>query len=118
MSKTTTQTQMVSQFLTQKQLDSFKVMNNGVELGKVILAHQRKNEEYFESTSGFDDFYFILSYNKDILTITVGCIVTFSESKYILHIDIEEGLDSDVVSLIKSNIKNMCKYLGNSTSIK
>ena len=120
MSKTNTQTQLVSKFLTQKQIDSFKVMNNGEQLGKVILAGQNKNEEIFESTSGYDDFYFVLKIDKKSgeLTITVGGIIGFSESKYNLMLDPEEGLDYDIIPLIKSNIKNMCKYLGHGTSVK
>jgi hypothetical protein len=119
MSKTKQQTQMVSKYLTQKQIDSFKVVNNGEELGKVILAGQTKNEEMFESTSGYDDFYFILKVKKSgELTITVGGIMGFSETNYNLMLDTTEGLDNDVVRLIKSNIKSMSKYLCHGTSVK
>jgi hypothetical protein len=117
---TKSKTQLVSKFLTQKQIDLFKVMNNGVELGKVILTGQTKNEEMFESTSGYDDFYFILKIDKKYgqLTIKVGGIMGFSETKYNLMLDIEEGLSNDIIGLIKSNIKNMSKYLCHGTSVK
>jgi hypothetical protein len=119
MSKTKQQTQMVSKYLTQKQIDSFKVVNNGEELGKVILSQQTKNEEMFESTSGYDDFYFILKVKKSgELTITVGGIMGFSETNYNLMLDTTEGLSNDVVRLIKSNIKSMSKYLCHGTSVK
>ena len=120
MSKTKQQTQLVSKYLTQKQIDTFKVVNNGQQLGEVILAGQTKNEELFESTSGFDDFYFILKVDKKYgrLTITVGGIMDFSRNEYNLMLDPEEGLDNDVVDLIKSNIKSMSKYLCHGTSIK
>ncbi len=119
MSKTKQQTQMVSKYLTQKQIDSFKVVNNGEELGKVILSQQTKNEEMFESTSGYDDFYFILKVKKSgELTVTVGGIFGFSQTNYNLMLDTTEGLSNDVVRLIKSNIKSMSKYLCHGTSVK
>jgi hypothetical protein len=120
MTQSKQQTQLVSKFLTQKQIDSFKVVNNGQQLGEVILAGQNKNEEIFESTSGYDDFYFILKVDKKYgqLIVTVGGIMGFSETKYNLMLDIEEGLSNDVIGLIKSNIKNMSKYLCHGTSVK
>jgi hypothetical protein len=119
MSKTKQQTQLVSKFLTQKQIDSFKVVNNGEQLGKVILTGQTKNEEMFESTSGYDDFYFILKVKKSgELTVTVGGIIGFSQTNYNLMLYPAEVLSNDVVRLIKSNIKCMSKYLGHGTSIK
>lgn len=119
MSKTQTQTQMVSKYLTQKQIDSFKVVNNGSQLGKVIITGQTKSEEMFSSTSGYDDFYFILKVKKSgELTISVGGIMGFSETNYNLMLDPKEGLDNDVVDLIKSNIKSMSKYLCHGTSVK
>jgi hypothetical protein len=119
MSKTKTQTQMVSKYLTQKQIDSFKVVNNGQEIGEVILSQQTKNEEFFESTSGYDDFYFILKVKKSgELTVTVGGIFGFSQTNYNLMLDTTEGLSNDIVRLIKSNIKSMSKYLCHGTSVK
>ena len=134
---TKSKTQLVSKYLTQKQIDSIKPWNNGEQLGEVVLVYQEKGiygSEVFESTSGYDDFYFKLSINKKgTLTITVGCagiVVDFSETKYDFGFTKESGhigfdgsreqwcLDNDIVILIKSNIKSMSKYLCHGTSVK
>ena len=128
---------MVSKYLTQKQIDSIKPWNNGQQLGKVVLVSQEKSiygTEVFQSTSGYDDFYFSISINKKgALTITVGgygFVIDFSSTKYDLCMTKETGyigfsgnieqwcLDNDIVDLIKSNIKSMSKYLCNGTSVK
>jgi hypothetical protein len=131
------QTKMVSKYLTQKQIDSIKPWNNGQQLGEVVLYYQEKSiygTEVFQSTSGYDDFFFSISINKKgTLTIVVGVagiVVDFSSTKYDLGMTKETGyigfsgnieqwcLDNDIVDLIKSNIKSMSKYLCNGTSVK
>ena len=131
------QKQMVSKYLTQKQIDSIKPWNNGSQLGEVVLISQEKSiygSEVFYSTGGYDDFYFSIGINKKgVLTINVGgsgICIDFSSTKYDLLMTKDSGmigfkdnreqwcLQNDVVDLIKSNIKTMCKYLCNGTSVK
>ena len=131
------QTQMVSKYLTQKQIDSIKPWNNGQQLGKVVLVSQEKSIygiEVFQSTSGYDDFYFSICINKKgtltIITGGAGFVIDFSTTKYNLGMTKETGyigfsgnieqwcLDNDIVKLIKSQIKTMSTYLCNSTTVK
>jgi hypothetical protein len=131
------QTQMVSKYLTQKQIDSIKPWNNGQQLGKVVLVSQEKSIygiEVFQSTSGYDDFYFSICINKKgtltIITGGAGFVIDFSSTKYDLCLTKETGyigfsgnieqwcLDNDIVKLIKSQIKTMSTYLCNSTTVK
>ena len=128
---------MVSKYLTQKQIDSIKPWNNGSQLGEVVLVSQEKSiygSEVFESTSGYDDFYFSISINKKgvltIITGVAGICIDFSSTKYDLGLTKETGhigfnhnkeqwcLENEIVDLIKSNIKSMSKYLCNGTSVK
>jgi hypothetical protein len=131
------QKQMVSKYLTQKQINSIKPWNNGSQLGEVVLISQEKSiygSEVFQSTSGYDDFYFSISINKKgvltIITGGAGICIDFSSTKYDLCLTKESGmigfnhnkeqwcLENEIVDLIKSNIKSMSKYLCNGTSVK
>jgi hypothetical protein len=138
MSKTKTEKQMVSNYLTQKQIDSIVPIHQYEKLGKVVLVYQEKSiygGEVFESTTGYDDFYFLIKIDKKgALTITVGIHglvpVDFSSTTYNLGFTKEVGmigfkdnreqwcLDNDIVKLIKSHINSMSKYLCNSTNVK
>ena len=125
MSKTKQQTQLVSKFLTPKQLKSLKMGFdvNGKDEGKcqfVLLDRNKKGEEYFETNSGGDDVFFSLSLskNKEII-IKVGSFVSFySETKLneTIEMDGEEVIVDYVLDIIKSQIKQFTDMIGNSVS--
>jgi hypothetical protein len=122
MSKTKQQTQLVSKFLTPKQLKSLK-MSTDSSAGQcefVFLNTNKKGEEFFQTNSDGDNVFFSLSLskNKEII-IKVGSFVSFySETKLneTIEMDGEEVIVDYVLDIIKSQIKQFTDMIGNSVS--
>jgi hypothetical protein len=123
MTKSKTQTQMVSKFLTPKQLKSLQMIINDGKNKKCEfkICNQTKNVETFETQTGGDDVVFGLKINKKkCLNIYVGNhLFGFSEMETNVDFDNEDWkICDDTIKLIKSNIKGMTDYLGNSVYMK
>jgi hypothetical protein len=123
MSKTKQQTQLVSKFLTPKQLKSLQMIINDGKNKKCEfkICYQKKNIETFETQTGGDDVVFGLRINpKKCLDIYVGNhLCAFSELETTIDFDNKDWkIGDDTIQLIKSNIKGMTDYLGNSVYMK
>ena len=122
MTKSKQQTQLVSNFLTEKQLNSIKVecsyTKNKVSFN---LLSRKRGVEYFETNSNYDDVFFTLhttDNNRGLnkLTIEVGNFITFYSKT---TIDLIDGEVSDIeVNLIKLLLKHFTQSIGNSVYIK
>jgi hypothetical protein len=121
MSKTNTQTQLVSKFLTPKQLKSLQMIDGNGKKCQFQICNQKKDIETFETQTGGDDVVFGLRINKKkCLSIYVGNhLFAFSELETTIDFDNEDWtICDDTIKLIKSNIKGMTDYLGNSVYMK
>jgi hypothetical protein len=121
MSKTNTQTQLVSKFLTPKQLKSLQMIDGNGKKCEFQICNQKKDIETFETQTGGDDVVFGLRINpKKCLSIYVGNhLFAFSELETTIDFDNEDWtICDDTIKLIKSNIKGMTDYLGNSVYMK
>ena len=117
MTQSKTQDKLVSNFLTEKQLNSIK-MECSYTKNKVSfnLLSRKRGVEYFETNSGYDDVFFTISSNENDCTIKVGNFITFySETKFHLL----NGEFSDIeLNLIKLLLKHFTQSIGNSVYIK
>jgi len=117
MTKSKQQTQLVSNYLTEKQINSIKVecsyTKNKVSFN---LLSRKRGVEYFETNSNYDDIFFTISTNKNECTIKVGNFITFySETKFEL---LGEEFGDIEVNLIKLLLKHFTQSIGNSVYIK
>lgn len=122
MSKTKTEKQMVSKYLTNEMLQELEMVdlrgNGKKKKCKFILTSQKEKKQYelFETNSSGDNVVFSLCVDKyGDLCIEVGNHI-FGFSKTTLNYN--EGyeyLSPGIFDIVKSQIKQMTDYLGNST---
>ena len=113
---------MVSKYLTNEMLDLLEMVdlrgNGKKKKCKFILTSQKEKKQYelFETNSSGDNVVFSLCVDKNgDLCIEVGNHI-FGFSKTILNYN--EGyeyLSPGIFDIVKSQIKQMTDYLGNST---
>jgi hypothetical protein len=115
MTKSKTQTQLVSKFLTPKQLKSLQMIDGNGKKCQFEISYQKKDIETFETKSGGDDVIFGLRINKKkCLDIYVGNhLFAFSELETTIDFDNEDWtICDDTIKLIKSNIKGISANKG------
>lgn len=114
---------MVSKFLTDKQINSIKMECDYIKKPVSFkLLSRKKDKEYFETNSGYDDVFFTLymSNNETIgikkLEIEIGNFIT-SYSKTTIDL-LDDEITSAELDLIKLLIKHFTQSVGNSVYIK
>ena len=119
MTKSKQQTQLVSKFLTQEQLQKLPMYQEPgyvdyFELStKPELCYKPNGKiEVFETTTGGDDVWFSVKITEDYITIKVGGMVTYSETK-ITNLG-STNIDKFQLKVIKTLIKDFTNTIGNS----
>ena len=119
MTKSKTQTQLVSKFLTQEQLQKLPMYQEPgyvdyFELStKPELGYKPNSKiEVFETTTGGDDVWFSVKITEDYITIKVGGMVTYSETK-ITNLG-STKIDKFQLKVIKTLIKDFTTTISNS----
>jgi hypothetical protein len=114
---------MVSKFLTEKQINSIEMECDYIKKPVSFkLLSRKKDKEYFETNSGYDDVFFTLymSNNQTIgikkLEIEIGNFIT-SYSKTTIDL-LDDEITSAELDLIKLLIKHFTQSVGNSVYIK
>jgi len=117
------QTQMVSKFLTEKQLKSIKMVNDyGKNPCGFTCTHidKKTGEEHFSTNTGGDDVEFSLrvdtmkKINIPNLNFTLGGFSIYCEHKLFM---VDEVGDNEM-EVIKFLIKNFTENIGNSIYVK
>jgi hypothetical protein len=117
------QTQMVSNFLSEKQLKSIKMVN---DYGKkqcgftCTYIDKKTGEEHFSTNTGGDDVEFSLRIdtlkktNFTYLNFTLGGFTIYCEHKFFMS----DEVGDNEMEVIKFLIKNFTDNIGNSIYVK
>jgi hypothetical protein len=119
MTKSKTQKQLVSKFLTQEQLQKLPMYQEPGYVDYFELSTKPElgykpngNIEVFETTTGGDDVWFSVKITEDYIIIKVGGYVTYSETK-ITNLG-STKIDKFQLKVIKTLIKDFTTTIGNS----